>query len=129
MISLNEIFYILVIHWVCDFQFQTDKQAKGKSNNWGDLLSHTFVYSYSMTSLMMIYNIIGNHLDNYTFGLYHLLFFFITFISHTITDYITSRVNSQLWKKGDVHTFFVSIGFDQILHYFQLFLTYKLLFL
>jgi hypothetical protein len=56
-----------------------------------------------------------------------LQFGFITFIFHTITDYFTSRLNSKLWKKGDVHNFFVSIGFDQVLHYVQLFLTYKLL--
>jgi len=55
MISLTAVFLILIIHFIADFVLQTDKQAKGKSNNWGDLLSHTFVYSYSMTSLMMIY--------------------------------------------------------------------------
>lgn len=128
MISLNEIFYILVIHWVCDFQLQTDKQAKGKSDNWPDLLTHTFVYSYSMTLLLMVYNVLCTNMDNYDLGLYHLLFFFITFISHTTTDYFTSKINKKLWEIGNVHMFFVSVGFDQILHYFQLFLTYKLLF-
>ena len=52
----------------------------------------------------------------------------ITFITHTITDYFTSRLNSRLWAKGDVHNFFVSVGFDQVLHYVQLFLTYQILF-
>lgn len=51
----------------------------------------------------------------------------ITFIFHTITDYFTNRLNSKLWAKGDVHNFFVSVGFDQCLHYVQLFLTYYLL--
>ena len=74
----------------------------------------------------------------------------ITFICHTITDYFTSRLNSKLWAKATywgsdemkrlypidcpenkhgkyVHNFFVSIGFDQVLHYIQLFLTYSLL--
>lgn len=32
--------------------------------------------------------------------------------------------NPKLWAKGDVHNFFVSVGFDQVLHYTQLFLTY-----
>ena len=56
-----------------------------------------------------------------------LFFVGITFVCHTITDYFTSRLNSKLWAKGDVHNFFVSVGFDQVLHYVQLFLTYQLL--
>jgi len=55
------------------------------------------------------------------------LFFLITFVAHTITDYFTSRLNSKLWAEGKVHWFFVSIGFDQILHYIQLFSTYQIL--
>jgi hypothetical protein len=51
----------------------------------------------------------------------------LTFIFHWSTDYVTSRLNSKLWAKGDVHNFFVSVGFDQVLHYAQLFLTYYLL--
>jgi hypothetical protein len=38
MISLTEILVILFIHWLADFVLQTDKQAKGKSKNWSDLL-------------------------------------------------------------------------------------------
>jgi len=52
------------------------------------------------------------------------LFCLITFITHTITDYFTSRLNSKLWEQGKVHNFFVALSFDQILHYVQLFLTY-----
>jgi len=55
-------------------------------------------------------------------------FVLITFVAHTITDYFTSRLNAKLWAKGDVHNFFVSVGFDQVLHYVQLFVTYQLLF-
>lgn len=78
-----------------------------------------------------------------------LLFVLITFVCHTITDYFTSRLNSRLlpetilltftnrdleakemlcYPKGSSHhNFFVSIGFDQVLHYTQLFLTYHFL--
>lgn len=51
----------------------------------------------------------------------------ITFMFHWITDYFTSRVNTSLHKAGKIHEFFVSIGFDQWLHYFQLFMAYSLL--
>lgn len=140
MIQLNliEIFSIIIIHWFADFVLQTDKQAKGKSKNWSDLLSHTGVYS-------LVWLLVGGFIYLQQFRPYNpayndmmnvywqhwiprgLLFVLITFVCHTITDYFTSRLNSKLWAKGDVHNFFVSIGFDQVLHYVQLFLTYSLL--
>lgn len=125
--SLLEIFSILLIHWVGDFVLQTDKQAKGKSKNWGDLVSHTFNYSLLWWFLLVIWSIYSNISSNFTylFSYWNVyIFFIITFVCHTITDYFTSRLNSKLWAKGDVHNFFVSIGFDQILHYLQLFITY-----
>ena len=123
MFTLTEIFSIIVIHWIADFVLQTDKQAKGKSKNWNDLLEHTGDYSLLWTTIAMFYTIISlNTSWNW------LLFGLITFIAHTITDYFTSRLNSKLWAKGQTHNFFVSVGFDQILHYIQLFLTYYLLF-
>lgn len=136
--NLIEIFAIIIIHWLADFVLQTDKQAKGKSKNWSDLLSHTFTYSF-------VWLLIGgciylqqfkpyNPLHNDSMKIYWqywiprgLLFVLITFLIHTITDYFTSRLNSKLWSKGEVHSFFISVGFDQVLHYVQLFTTYYLL--
>lgn len=118
MISLGVIFSILIIHWYADFVLQTDKQARGKSKNWGDLLEHTFSYSLVWLLISIPY---GASIDSLWFGLWFTL---ITFVCHTATDYFTSRLNSKLWEKGQVHNFFVSVGFDQILHYVQLFLTF-----
>lgn len=121
--NLIEIFSILLIHWIADFVLQTDKQAKGKSKNWSDLLSHTGIYSliWLIPSLIMFFN-------QTELGIIKAVsFVLITFICHTITDYFTSRLNSKLWAKGQIHNFFVSVGFDQVLHYIQLFLTYYLL--
>lgn len=117
-LNLIEIFSIIIIHWVADFVLQTDKQARGKSKNWNDLLSHTASYSlvWFIPSFVMIYY--------FHYSPYLWLFSFITFICHTVTDYFTSRLNSKLWARGDVHNFFVSVGFDQVLHYVQLFLTF-----
>lgn len=120
--TILTIFCFLVIHWVADFIFQTDKDAKGKSSNMGHLLSHTTSYTLTWFVCGFVYAVLTA-----SSAVYLLYFCIITFISHTITDYYTSRLNSYLWKKGDTHNFFVSIGFDQILHYMQLFLTYKLL--
>ena len=110
-----------MIHWFADFVLQTDKQAKGKSKNWNDLLIHTFAYSITFFGLLSLLNPLFNIGITFYQGFY---FFLITFITHTITDYFTNRLNSKLWIEGKVHNFFVSIGFDQVLHYVQLFLTY-----
>lgn len=112
--NLIEIFSIILIHWFADFVLQTDKQAKGKSKNWLDLLQHTV--NYSLVFLFISFFILPE--------LNPIWFFLITFTCHTITDYFTSRLNSKLWSEGKVHNFFVSIGFDQVLHYVQLFTTY-----
>jgi len=128
-LTLTEVFAILFIHWTADFVLQTDKQAKGKSKNWSDLLSHTFSYSLVWLIIGMFYTLAYN--QNWTWysetSLKLIIFVSITFICHTITDYFTSRLNSKLWASGKTHMFFVSIGFDQYLHYLQLFLTYSLL--
>lgn len=132
MLSLIEVFSILIIHWFADFVLQTDKQAKGKSKNLKDLLGHTFTYTMIWYFVIIFFSIWGNHFNGPTtkdlgWSTFMILFPIITFIMHTITDYFTSRLNSKLWAKGDVHNFFVSIGFDQVLHYIQLFTTYYIL--
>ena len=123
--NLIEIFTILIVHWISDFCLQTDKMAKGKSNNMFDLLDHTVTYSVLWIIpiwLLFKYN------DRTCITSHNVpIFIGITFIFHTITDFITSRINSRLWKEGKIHGFFISIGFDQLLHYSQLFITYQLL--
>lgn len=119
---------ILFVHWFADFVCQTDKMAQGKSKNWFDLLSHTGLYSVVWG--VPAYILIGLNCENLSAGPLSLLVLYfcsITFVAHTITDYFTSRLNSKLWNDKKVHYFFVSIGFDQWLHYVQLFLTFKLL--
>lgn len=121
MINIWIVLGIIFIHWFADFVLQTDKQARGKSKNWSDLLSHTG--TYSLVWFLIINTLIVLKVLN------PLFYFFapITFVAHTITDYFTSRLNSKLWSEGKVHNFFVSVGFDQVLHYIQLFLTFYLL--
>jgi len=126
--TLIEIFTIIIIHWFADFVLQTDAQAKGKSKNWSDLLAHTFTYSLVWVfTINLLIGYVSPHHSTAWYMLGAIEFALITFVCHTITDYFTSRLNARLWAKGDVHNFFVSVGFDQVLHYIQLFLTYQLL--
>lgn len=113
---------IIFIHWIADFVMQTDWQAKNKSKQWDALLSHTLTYSCAwMMGSMILWN---GGLTTSQYVLNSVLFAAITFVAHTITDYFTSRLNSRLWQEQKVHLFFVSVGFDQIMHYVQLLLTY-----
>lgn len=113
-------FAVLAIHWFADFVLQTDWQAKNKSKNNGALTIHVLVYTAVFLIASDAFAIISNN---------NLMFLFapITFICHWITDYFTSRLNSKLWATNKVHLFFVSIGFDQLLHYAQLLITFQIL--
>ncbi|MFA9239452.1 MAG: DUF3307 domain-containing protein [Candidatus Paceibacteria bacterium] len=114
----------MFIHWVADFVLQTNWEATNKSKNNIALLSHTLKYTNIWLAVGVIYVLCNLHI----YTSWHLSYFLlITFVCHTVTDYFTSRLNSRLWKQKEVHKFFVSIGFDQFLHYVQLFLTYYLL--
>lgn len=87
--SLLEIFTIIIIHWIADFVFQSEKWALGKSKNWQDLLKHTSMYSYIWTLFGIVICFINPELqNNYQWINYVLLFPLITFIFHTITDYL-----------------------------------------
>jgi hypothetical protein len=122
MVNIYVILSILFFHWLFDFVFQTDSQAKGKSKEWGYLLEHTGIYSICWFVPLITYLIIFPYApDTIEF------FIPITFICHTATDYYTSRVNSQLLDSENTHGFFVSVGFDQFLHFVQLLLTFYLL--
>lgn len=117
-------FIIILTHWIADFIFQDEKWALGKSKNWSDLLSHTGTYSVLWTIPILWFT--------HSIGI-TLLFVLITFLAHTATDYVTSRIVSKKFAKGEYGSpipnlgGFSVIGFDQVLHYTQLYLTWYFL--
>lgn len=122
--SIIIVLSILFIHWIADFVCQSEEMSLGKSKSWDPLLEHAFTYSAIWVLPSMFYGVLTH--SDYTVG--HIIWFSpITFVCHTATDYYTSRVNAQLWDQKKTHQFFVSIGFDQFLHFTQLFLTFYLL--
>ncbi len=122
-INIYILFAILIIHWFADFITQTDWQAKNKSKSNEALTEHVLVYSLVWFGATALYCGIFEN-NQFTKMMY---FAPITFAFHWVTDYITSRINSSLLNKGKTHLFFVSVGFDQVLHYVQLILTFSLL--
>lgn len=109
--------FVILVHYVADFVLQTNKQAINKSVSNKYLSYHVGTYS-AMWFIAMLGFFMRWELA--------LLFSIVTFISHFVTDYFTSRWVKYFREKEDYHNMFVIIGGDQVLHYFQLFLTLKL---
>lgn len=110
--------FMLLIHWLADFALQTHKQATLKSSDNKYLTYHVGTYS-------LVWLLANTTIMSFSDSL---AFASITAVAHFITDYFTSRINKSLFDKKDFHNGFVSIGFDQILHYLQLYFTYKLIY-
>lgn len=105
---INTICLLILVHWIADFIFQTDKMAINKSSNNLWLFKHVALYALFLLP----------------FGP---LFATVNFGAHFLTDYVSSRVSSFFWKKNDRHNFFVAIGADQALHMLVLILTIPLM--
>lgn len=91
------IYLILFVHFVADFILQTNKMATNKSTSTAWLSSHILVYTLVMSVFGIQYAIVNG-------------------LAHFIVDFITSRLTSYFWKKGDRHKFFIVIGLDQFIH-------------
>ena len=127
-----------ILHYVADFELQTNEMAINKSTSWKWLSIHVGVYSLCFALIF-----------GPTFGV-------ITFTTHFLTDAVTSRWTTKLWfvkkwaaewdKLNDVlerdwlrpgefvasytetrHRFFCVIGLDQMIHAYTLIGTVLLL--
>lgn len=125
--SVQIILLLILFHFIADFLFQNDWMGLGKSKKLLPLFVHSLVYSGAMTLFLC-----GMCFLFFMFGAFDFLaplYFFITmFVSHFVIDFVSSRVNSYLHKKGEIRTFFDVIGFDQYIHYIVLFLSIHYLF-
>jgi hypothetical protein len=113
---IRVILLLAAIHFVADFLLQSDWMAVNKSKSWSALAAH--IYVYSCTFLLCLLRL--THLS----APLVINFVMIAGVCHYVTDALTSRITSYLWAKEERHWFFVTIGFDQLLHTIQLVLTY-----
>lgn len=104
--------YLLFLHFIADFVCQTSWMAQNKSKNFLALFSHVLTYG-----LVLFLGTIYFGIDK------AFLFSLVNFGLHLLVDFFTSKATSYLWKKGDVHNFFVVIGLDQLIHQACLILT------
>ena len=91
------ILFLIWIHFIGDFLFQTHAMAlnKGKSLKWLGL--HALAYALCFVWCGTLFTIIAG-------------------TTHLVVDGIISRGTARLWQKGKRHWFFVLIGFDQAIH-------------
>lgn len=123
---------ILFIHYVADFILQDEDWAVNKSKSNYILFKHVFVYSLFWFFTMFWFNgVCGKGI--FPSLVTALEFSSVTFVCHFATDYLTSRRTSKLFAEKKYGSpipnlgAFSMIGFDQILHYLQLFITFQLI--
>lgn len=117
MTVIQLIIFLMFLHFLGDFVFQSDEMAKKKGASLGWLSIHVITYSLVLW--------IGTVLFGNFWGAF--IFTVINGLAHFVVDFFTSKFNALMWKKGLVHWFFVGIGFDQFLHLSIICLTCKLL--
>lgn len=117
---IDKILILLATHWVSDFLLQSREVAEKKSSSLKVLFTHVSIYT---AGIFFIYGYYALSMGDMNLIRIMPLLAGITFISHFITDYFTSKWTSKLYQKGDVKGFFSVIGFDQFLHQAQLILT------
>lgn len=123
---------IVVIHFIADFIFQAEEWATNKSKSNIALFQHVGTYSLLWLFASCILLGIERPFESTEWYIYNALFFsVVTFIAHFATDYVTSRIVSKRFKDGYYGSpipnlgAFTIIGLDQVLHYAQLFYTFK----
>lgn len=123
MITIEAVLLIIVTHWIADFVLQTEQMARLKSSVPEFLFRHVFIYTAAFIPVAFI-------LLEPTSAV---TFLAINFTLHYLVDKITSPVTKVLFSNGTYYTnipnigAFSVIGFDQLLHYMCLFITFILL--
>lgn len=125
MISIEAIISFIILHWFADYVMQPGEWAVNKSKSIFALLKHTSTYTVIFCLLTLV-----NPLTP-MIGTDWGIFTITTFVLHTLTDYVTSKWSSLQYQRGNFGTsvprgmdFFVTLGFDQVLHGLQIFITY-----
>ena len=116
------VLFFLFVHWVADFVLQTEQMANNKSTSNYWLGMHVGVYTLTtILSWFILFSIVGLHATL----LQYVLAALSIFVMHFITDYITSRITGRYYKNKKYRLFFTTIGFDQWLHYLQIFAVFN----
>lgn len=108
---------LLLVHYIADFFVQTDKQAKNKSISNFALTKHVFNYTLCFIPVILIFNY--KDFSNLVLSLN------LIFVTHYLTDWVTSRLSKFFFENKNYRAGFQVVGLDQILHYLSLYLIFK----
>jgi uncharacterized protein DUF3307 len=100
---------VLAFHFIGDFYLQSPSNATNKSKDNSALTLHVATY----TGVLLVGSVVLFYGKD---PAYVLGWVWFNGAMHWGTDYVTSRINSKLWKEERVHDFFVGVGFDQYIH-------------
>lgn len=122
--------YILILimvlgHWLGDFILQSDETAVLKHKDFNHQCIHAL--SYSTVWLVIGVILMGFNLFNISF-IQIFLFFGITSLTHLLVDLFVSKFGYKYFHNSRPNSFLGIMHVDQLLHYTQLFLTYKIIF-
>jgi hypothetical protein len=112
-------------HWLGDFVLQSEETAVVKHKDLNLQCIHALTYSLAWIPIGFLVM---------WFGLLPIsvvqifLFYGITALSHLIIDLTISKLGYKYFHNNNPNSFLGIMHVDQLLHYLQLFLTYKLLF-
>lgn len=123
---------ILIVHWICDFLFQTRSMGRNKSSSLIWLFAHGIAYTIGMLAILCIFEFFGP-----TYGFENVIpYVLVNGILHTLTDFFTSRATTycythkindlehmDLWEYG----YWCMIGFDQLIHTMTLLFTIRMI--
>ena len=113
---------IICFHFICDFIFQLDEHAKAKNHSLKALFAHTLSYTAQVGGLTcLLLFLIG---DNFAFQ-YFVIWYILLFATHTVTDFITSKITAYAYKTEKNKLFWGTIGIDQMLHMLQIIYLYE----
>jgi hypothetical protein len=113
------LYLIFLLHFIGDFGLQHRWLAENKSKNNLALALHCLIYGATLFAGLYFFMPPAVPLQIFA------LFIFFNVSAHLMTDAITSRITSFFWSKQQVYLFFVTIGFDQLIHSATLLLSYQ----
>ena len=127
--DVTDFHVILITHLVGDFVMQDKDWAEKKWNNFNVLLKHVGMYTFCW---FLYFALVARTFKTGSFyEITQVIYFLgITFCSHLLIDYVTSKITHDQAKHQEWGShipnmgFFSTIGIDQTLHYSQLFTCY-----
>lgn len=127
-IHLGMVIWILILHYLGDWVFQTRDQARNKHLIGVDMFWHVFNYTITLMVGMMCAFAPEMNKNEPIWLTIIIGWPILNGIAHFTVDAITSNQTKQYWFDGKPSKgFWLWIGADQILHYAILFVTYILM--